>query len=167
MPFDLLSEKIDYGAVRFDWDFPEFIKQPRTVLWYLAAVLVVVGLLIYALVTLNILFAVIIIIATVIIIFLNRKEPRIMNIKITAEGIVIENRFYPFDEIKNFWIVDQFPLVKRVYFDFKSFFIPRLSIPYQDQDPNKLKDFLVQYLDENTEREGEPVSEGISRWLKL
>ena len=166
MPFDLFTDKIDYGEVVFSWDFSEFTKHERSLLWYALSVLVVLGLLIFALVSGNVLFAIIIILASIIIIHISRHEPRIMNIKITKEGIVIENRFYPFSEIKNFWIIHE-PDVKRLYFEFKSALIPRLSIPYQEQDPNQLREFLLEYIEENDEREGEPISEAVARWLKL
>ncbi len=166
MPFDLLKEKVDYGEVFFSWDFPEFIKHQRGILWYLAAFLAVIGLLVFSLVSENFLFAVIIILSAIIVIYISRKNPRIINIKITDKGIVIENNFYPYSEIKNFWIINE-PEARRLYIEFRSAFIPRLSIPYQDQDPNELREYLLLYLEENDEREGEPVSETLARWLKL
>lgn len=166
MPFDLLKDKVDYGEVAFSWDFPEFTSHQRGLLWYLIAFLVVVGLLIFSFATDNFLFAVIIILSVVIIVYISRRNPRIMNIKITDAGIVIENHFYPYSEIKNFWIINE-PDIKRLYIEFHSAFIPRLSIPYRDQDADTLREFLLQFIEENDEREGEPISETLARWLKL
>ena len=166
MPFDLLKDKVDYGEVAFTWDFPEFTKHNRGILWHLIAFIVVVGLLVFLLFSANFLFAVIIILSVVIIVYISRRDPRIMNIKITDAGLVIENHFYPYSEIKNFWILHE-PDIKRLYIEFRSAFVPRLSIPYQDQDPNELREFLLQFIEENDEREGEPVSETLARWLKL
>lgn len=167
MPFDLLAQKIDYGEVDFSWDFPEYITHDRSLPWYVLSSLVVVGLFAFSLITGNILFAIIIILATIITVYIGRRQPRIMNIKLTEEGIVVENRFYPYSEIKNFWIVHEMPNIRKLYFEFSSPLIPRLSVPYQDQDPNQLRNYLLQYVEESDEREGEPISEAIGRWLKL
>lgn len=167
MPIDLTEQKIDYGKVHFQWEFPEYESYERTKKWYGTAVAVFAALLLYALLTFNILFAVIIFLFSVIIIFLHRKEPKLLGVKITDEGIVIESKLYRYDEIKSFWIVYELPRIKNLYFEFKSWALPRLAIPYLDQDPNRLRAFLLQYIDENTEREGEPISDSIGRWLKL
>ena len=167
MPIDLGQEQMDYGKVHYEWDFPEYTKHERTIVWYIVAGIVVLGILIFSFVTANILFAVLTIMVIIILVFMQQREPRILNFKITDEGLVIENRFYAYDEIKSFWIVYELPHLKNLYFEFKSLVVPRLTVPYDDIDPNRLQSFLAQYIEIDDEREGEPVSESISRLLRL
>lgn len=167
MPIDLAQQKIDYGATHFEWDFPEFIQHERGLWWYVLAGLIVLGILVYSLFTANILFAVLTIMVVIIMLFVHQRQPRIMRIKVTDEGLVIENRLYPYSEIRSFWMVYEQPDVKNLYVEFRSMFIPRLSVPYGELDPNRLKAFLLQYIDEDDERTGEPVSETLGRWLRL
>ncbi len=168
MPIDLLEQPTDYGAVLYQWDFAEFEHHERGVVWYVVAALAAIGLVVYALVTANILFAVIVILVAVLIVYIQRREPREMTIKVTQEGVVIENRLYPFEDIKSFWIAYEIPDVHNIYFEFKSVSIPRLSVPYDvSVDPNELRRYLLQYVPENQEREGRPISELLAKLLKL
>ena len=90
-----------------------------------------------------------------------------LNIKVTDNGIVIENLFYLYDEIRSFWVVSEDYNENNVYFEFKSFSTPRLNVPFIDVDPVRLQTYLAQFIDVDPEREGTPLSETLSRWLRL
>ena len=167
MPINLAQQSKDLGKTLAQWQFPEFVKYKRSRNWYIIAGTIVVLLLIYSAVTANILFAMIIIIASIIFIINQRRDPRTVSFKISEEGIVVDETLYEWPEIKNFWIIYEPPKVKNLYFEFKSLMLPRLPIPLQDQDPVKIREMLLDYIDEDIEREGEPISDGISRTLKL
>lgn len=168
MPINLAEQPTEYGKVLFQWDFPEFEAHERGTTWYVVAGLLMLGLLVYAIVSANILFAVIIVLVAILLVYIEKREPREMTIKIAEEGVVIENRLFPYEEIKTFWIAYEVPDVHNIYFEFKSLSIPRLSIPYAENiNPNQLRSYLLQYVDENQEREGRPVSEVIAKLLKL
>lgn len=167
MPINLTEQQVDYGQVYYEWDFPEYTRHERSLTWYIVAGIVVLGFLLYAFFTANILFVVLTIMVVVILLFVQQREPRTMHIKITDEGLVIENRLFAYDEIRSFWVVYELPDIRNVYFEFKSVVIPRLVVPYGDLDPNRLRAFLQQYIEVDDEREGVPVSEVVSRWLRL
>lgn len=167
MPINLAQQSKDTGKTLAEWQFPEFTKYNRNRRWYIIASIVVALLLIYAIATANILFAMIIVIATVIFVLNQKKEPKNISFKITEEGIVVDETLYEWSEIKNFWIIYEPPQVKNLYFEFKSLMLPRLPIPLQNQDPVKIREILLDYIDEDIEREGEPISDGLGRALKL
>jgi len=167
MPVDLNQEQRDLGKILSQWSFPEFVKYKRSRRWYVVAILIMAVLLIYALVTSNILFATIIIIAGIIFVLNEKREAKTIHFKISEEGIVVDNVLYEWPEIKNFWIIYEPDKVKNIYFEFKSLLLPRLPIPLQDQDPVAIREILLDYIDEDIDREGEPISDGLGRMLKL
>ena len=102
-----------------------------------------------------------------IILYINhKKDPLTINFQIKEDGIVLGNKFYPYKEIKNFWIIYETP-TKSLYFDFESNWRPRLSVPIINQDPLQIRKILLKYLAEDLEQKEEPLSETLSRFLKL
>ena len=113
-------------------------------------------------------FAIILVIGSFALIVNDARTPQEVLISLTTEGIIIGNRFYDYDEIKNFSIVYKPNRdLKQLYFDFKSFAKHRLSIALHDTNPLFLRDHLLKYLPEDLERTDETTSEIISRLLKL
>jgi hypothetical protein len=100
--------------------------------------------------------------------YYDRKEAPILDFILEEEGLVIGTRFYDYDEIKNFSIVYK-PKedIKNIYLTFSSNLRNRIAIPLIDQDPLVVRRYILQYVDEDLERNHEPVSESIGRMLKL
>jgi len=156
----------DHGQIFFNWTFSEFPKYERDGGWYFAGALVVVLFLLFAVLTANFLFGLIVLMAALIILLFHRSDAEI-EFRITEDGILLNQKFYDYKAIKNFYIIYEPPEVKTLYFEPKSFFSPRIPIPLTNQDPIKLRDILRQYLEEDLDREDEPVSDQTSRFFKL
>lgn len=167
MPIDLTKVDKDTGKELIAWQFPEFSKQNYSRSWFIVYGAVLLGLLTYSIFTANILFIFILIIAAVIIYINRRREPENIRLRITEEGIILNEMLYEWIEIKNFWIAYEPPEVKNLYFEFKNLLLPRLPIPLQDKNPVEIRNILLDYIEEDIEREGEPISDNISRKLKL
>jgi len=167
MPTDTNKQKVDTGKVLASWKFPEFNKYTRPHSWYMTAGTAVALLFIFSLATANLLFAIIIFFAVVIFIMNQRREPKTLTCQITEEGLLIDDLLYVWGEIKDFWIAYEPPHVKTLYFNFNTWHLPRLPIPLSEQDPVTLREMLLEYIDEDLEREGEPISDSIGRSLKL
>lgn len=150
------------------WETPEYHRHDRPTWWYIVYALAAIGLIIYALATNNFLFAIILVIGSFALIINDARTPQTILISLTTEGIIVGNRFYDYDEIKNFSIVYK-PArnLKQLYFDFKSFAKHRLSIALHDTNPLFLREHLIKYLPEDLDRTDEPTSEIITRLLKL
>lgn len=153
---------------KLSWEIPEYIKHKRNKTWYIMASIIGLGLIVYSFFTNNFLFSFIIIIAGAVIIVTDSKEPQRITISLEEDGVKLGKKFYDYDEFKNFSIVYK-PKnsVKNLYFEFNSAFKHRLSIPLEDQKPLQLRDFLLKYVEEDTDRTDEPLSESLSNWLKL
>lgn len=164
---DNFQEEFKKGKVLISWKFPEFIKYEKSARWYLIAAVVTALFLLYAVLTFNFLFAVIVIMVVMIILMRENKEPRKINFAITEMGIMMSRDFFPFRDIKNFSIIYDPPQVKVLYLEFKSKLRPRFSAPLEDKNPNEVRKILKENIDEDLDRTGESISDSIGRWLKI
>lgn len=157
----------EYGEVLATWHFPDYVQHNRSRRWYL--IVGVIGALsfLFAMLTFNFLFAIILIIIAVILVLQNRRRPQNVTINITEDGLHIGNDFFEYEALKNFWIAYRPPEVKKLYVPFKSTFRPMLVIPLEDENPIEVRKVLLEHLEEDLEREDETTSEALSRLLKL
>jgi len=149
------------------WSFKEYEKYERDRGWYLLACIIGASLLVYAILTSNFLFALIIIMVGMVLVIKHHNEPDKSVFEINNQGIKFNKNEYKYSDIENFWIIYQPPEVKNLYINFKFSLKPRLSIPINDESPLAIKTFLRQYLAEDLEQENEPASETLGRLLKL
>ena len=163
-----MENKINYGQVLHNWSVPEYMTHERARSWYIAASIAGLALMIYCFFTSNFLFAVIIIIAALVIIIHDGQQPARVRVGITDRGIVVGKNFREYSEFKNFaLVVREEEKIKNLYFEYKSTVSQRLAIPLEDQDQKKIKETLLKYLPEDKTRTDIPLSEQLTRLLKL
>ena len=155
------------GRELLSWVVDEFERYERGPIWYAAMILLGMGLLLYAVVTQNFLFAVIILMFAVIIGLSSLREPQKLLFAVTSHGIGIGTRFFHFKEFGSFWILYEPPHVKNIYLEFKQSIRPHLVIPLYEENPLTVREALLQYLREDAEQEDEPLSDTLGRVLKL
>jgi hypothetical protein len=160
------ASEINDDGVLIAWQFPEYEKFQRGKWWYVAAFVLVGALISYSLITLNFLFAVIILLVLFIAVMRHFQEPNKITIKVAIEGIEVGSNFYPYKELKSFWFVYQPPVVKKLYVDMHNSSRP-LMIPLQDINPLKVREILNDYLLENLEADGESLTQMVSRMAKF
>ncbi len=165
---------------RLSWEIPEYKKPERSKYWYFLATLFIFLVIFFSFFTIsnwslvflgpdsNFLFALIIIIAFGIILINESQEPIILKFSLTPEGIKIGKKFYDYDEFKHFYVIYKpKQSVKQLYLEFKNQISPRLSIPLRRMDALTVRNYLVKYLDEDLERDNPPLSEQLTRILRL
>lgn len=160
------ASKKTYGKELLSWEIGEFGAHSRGAGWYVLAAIVTVALLIWAVLTRNFLFAFIVIMFAVVFATHTLSPPRRYTFSIHELGVRVGERFYPFRDMRQFWIVFEPPEVKMLNFDFGGF-RPRLPVPLEDTDPNRVRETLKEYLTENVERTEEPLSDWLARVLKI
>ena len=162
------------------WQIPEYRIPERNQRWYTIALSLIVVLLFFCFFTIsnwrlvflgyssNFLFALILIMAAVITFLNENRPPLILTVTLGPEGINVGSRFYDYDEFKNFCVLYKpKQSVKNLYLEFKNPMRPRLSIPLRRLDALTVRNFLVRYLDEDLERTQPPISEQLTKLLKL
>ncbi|MCG2693383.1 hypothetical protein L6279_04800 [Candidatus Parcubacteria bacterium] len=167
MPNQEQTKKSPHGKILLSWNFPEFTQYERSKSWYFWIGLVMAGLLVYCFFTLNLLFAIIIIMSAVIMYLHSRRQPLDIRLEVTEDGLQIGEKFYDYKSLKNFWIIYEPPEVKNLYISFKSSVKPDLRIPLEKQNPLDVRKVLLDFLDEDLTKEEEPFADVLSRRLKL
>lgn len=162
------------------WQIPEYRVPARSKNWYIIAGILLTLMLLFCFFTIkswrivflgaqsNFLFALILIMSAALI-YINEKRPPLMvNFKIGSDGVSVGQKFYDYSDFKNFCVLYRpKQSIKRLYLEFKNTAKMRLSIPLRRMDAATVREFLVQYLEEDFERENEPLSEQLTKLLKL
>ena len=149
------------------WHFPEYQVYDRSQNWFFTAIFVGGFLVLYSIWTSNFLFAGIIILAALILLIQIYRGPENVVFAILPHGMVLGDSFFRFHEVNKFWIAYNPPQVKKLYVELKSNWRPRLVIPLQEQDPVRLRKLLKKFISEDLEREGESLTDQISRFFKI
>jgi len=171
------TNKVQY----LSWQVPEYEQKERDRKWYVIATTFLFIFLFFCFfeisswkivflgVNSNFIFALILVLSTIITLINDGQEPAMVDFKIGPEGINIGKRFYDYDELRHFSVIYKPNMeVKHLYLEFKNSFVhPRLSIHLYEQDPIAVRSYLLRYLDEDLERLGPPISEQLTKLLKL
>jgi hypothetical protein len=163
---DILESLEDEGEPIFSWLVDEYERHERGPMWYVISFLVGVGLILYALVAQNFLFAIIIVMFGVVIGLSTLREPERILFRVTTRGVGVGHLFAPYKELKDFWLVYEPPHVKNLYLEYKNPLSPRIVVPMEDADPVVVRRALLDYLSENGTTE-EPLGDLLGRVLKL
>jgi hypothetical protein len=162
------------------WSVPEYKKHDRGRNWYIIAGVFVLFCLFFSFfafqswrlvflgLSSNFLFALIIVLVTMVMIINDSQPPLMVDIELGPEGVKVGQQFYDYDDLKNFAVLYKpKQSLKNLYFDFKASMHPRLSIPLRRMDALTVRNFLVRYLTENLDRTDPPLSEQLTKLLKL
>ena len=154
------------GDIIHQWNIKEYENHERPTRWFVIMGVLGSLLIFFALVTGNFLFALIIMLFGIIIFLQSNQAPKTVPIKITDLGIIIGTRFYMHTEIAAFYIVYNPPQVMSLFLETKGLFKPRIQIDLLDEDPNEIRDTLLQFIEEDLEVEQEPLSDKVAReWM--
>ncbi len=158
---------VDIGVELLSWETWEFPPVERSQRWYIAASLIGVGLLLYAVFTANFVFGLIILMFAILTIMRDLKKPERIAVFLTTAGVAFGNEFYRYQDIRDFSISYDPPTVKSLYITFHGRVQPMLSIDLDEMNPNEVRRTLLPYVYENLEREGESLTDVLRRVYKL
>lgn len=166
-PESILPYTDEVGQIFAAWEFSEFVKHAKGKWWYISFTILFLALLAYSYFADNILFAIIIVVFIILYLTIENRGPRVVDILIAEDGIVIDGKLIEYESLQNFYIVYYPPEIKNLYFQPKSNFQHRIVVPLEGQNPVEIRHVLLEFLDEDLEKEEMPSSESISRLLKL
>ncbi len=167
MPINLNKQDASTGDLVFSWSVKEYEQHDRGRNWYMIMGAVGIGLLLFSVISGNYLFALIVVLFGIILFLQDTQAPLDVFFAITEAGIVVGDKYYPFKELANYWIVYNPPEVKNIYFVTNNILKHRLQVPLLDIDPRPIRDFLNQFIVEDVDQEEEPLSDRLGRVFKL
>jgi hypothetical protein len=157
----------EFGDILVNWEVDEYPQHERSRMWYILAGVAGIGLIVYAVITSNFLFAIIILMIAVIMLLSMFLKPEKIPVVITTTGIVVGDMYYDYQSIRDFSIVYDPPDVKLLYLDFFAFSHPLLSVSLEDVDPNIIRENLLPFCLENLKRNQEDLTDVMRRLYKL
>ncbi|PIV10384.1 MAG: hypothetical protein COS49_00800 [Candidatus Portnoybacteria bacterium CG03_land_8_20_14_0_80_41_10] len=148
-----------------EWTAPEFEYYRKDKSWLVIAGLIAAGLFLWALLTKNIIFALLIGLSYFTVITYGLKKPASVKLAVTAKGIKINQALYEFDNLKSFWIFYQPPQIREISLRSKKTIMPYIKIPLGEQNPVEIRKILLKYLPER--RHKESLIDNLSRSLRF
>ena len=148
------------------WEFAAYPKYQRGRLWYAGAVAVGVGLLLYAVISGNFLFALFVLMFALVMYLTSTSHPPQVRVIFKEDSMAVGGHTYRYKDLKRFWIVYE-PPVKTLYVMTGDLLRPRLHVALEDQDPNVVRALLAPLVREELDDADEPWSDILGRLLKL
>lgn len=162
-----LTPDLPIGDIHHQWLVEEYEQHERGSWWYIIMISLGLVLVVYAMVTLNFLFALTIVLSAIIIFLQSHQTALQIPFAITELGVVVGSKFYQYNELGEFYIIYKPPEVKTIFIETKSIIRPTIRVHLHDQNPLEIRDTLRQYLPENVEKEEEPLAALAARRFKI
>lgn len=147
------------------WIAPEFEYYPKGKGWFIIAGLIAAGLFLWALLTKNFIFALLIGLSYFSLSAYAMKKPRQIPLAITSKGVQIDNNIYEFENLKSFWIFYDPPQIREASLRSKKMIMPYIKIPLGEQNPVEVRQALLKYLPEKKQEES--LIDNLSRNLRF
>ncbi len=144
------------------WSVPEYKHKKRSIDWYVALGIIGVTSSVASFILENILFGILILIGIFTLAIYGVREPKIMEVELNKRGVFENNKIYPFNTLKSFW-VEEYSEEPKIIIQSEKPLMPYIIIPIGNMDPDKIRDFLNKHLDE--EEHYEPLSHKLMEYL--
>lgn len=161
------NENQEIREAIFLWQAPEAQKYKKNGWWYVISLIVLAGLLWWSINDQNFLFAVFLVLFYLIILLLDIRPINNIEYALTKDGIKVGNNFHLFSEFNHFYIINKNNQTRNLYLEFNNPIKGRIIAPLADQNSDAIGEYLLNFLDIDTDRADEPLSERIRRWLHL
>ena len=137
-----------------EWQGYEHVYTEHNSDWFWILGIVTVASSILAFYFGNVLFGILILVAGLTLGLLARKKPRVVDVRVTPQGIIVGTLRYPFSSFHSFWIETEHMHGKRLLLHPTSSFLPLSVIMIADEvDHDELAEVLLEFMDEIPLRE--------------
>jgi hypothetical protein len=136
------------------WEADEYFHSHKSSDWYWGLAIITVTIFIICILLGDYLFGIFILLAAFTMAVFAHRPPRSINVEINTQGIRVEKTFYPYKNIESFWIeLDENIYHPHIIIKIKRLFLPLVSVPLGDMDPDDIGDFLAQFIHEEEIKE--------------
>ena len=148
--------------IKFQWRALEYEYYIKNKSWFIFWGIFALILSILAIFQKNYLFLLVVGLGYFCVIMYTIRKPNLCNFAITTNGVRIDNILYNFSNLKSFYISND---GKEIRFQGKKIFMPEIKIPLKNQDPDKIRKFLIKYLPEKEQEES--ITENLAKFFKF
>jgi len=144
------------------WSVLEYEHKKKSVDWYIALAIITIASSVASFLLGNILFGIFILIGMFTLVIYGIKKPQTIEVELSKRGIFTNQKIYPFNTLKSFW-VEEYGNEPKIIIQSEKPLMPYIIIPIGDTNPDNIRDFLSKHLDE--EEHFEPLSHKIMEYL--
>ncbi len=148
-----------------EWQAPEFRHYPKNAAWFITLGIIVALLVAYEIIQHDWFGSISIIIIASLFAAFALHRPKEVTIRLTTIGLHIDDTSIPYNNIRQFWIVDT-DNHKTLNIDTTAYLNHQLSIELSDQNPDEVQEILEELLPEKTDAE-ETVIQRIAHRFKF
>ena len=148
---------------KISWRALEYKRKEKTADWYWAVILISLAMVVTSFILHNALFAILIIISTVILMSFSMTAPKTVSISINQKGIIVDKEMYPFATLDAFWVESMYGEDQKILLKSKKLIMPLIAIPLEEHHHLDVREFLLNYLPEVEMHE--PLSQKIMEKL--
>lgn len=144
------------------WQAPEYYHRDKSADWYWAVGIIALSAAGTAIILDNVIFGLVIIIATFSLMMYASRRPATIDIEINERGVKTGKMYYPYSNLESFWVEENHSYPK-ILLKSKNVIVPHIVIHIEDEDPNEIRDFLREHLTE--EEQSESLIHAIMEYL--
>jgi len=162
-----INKEFNEGKLR--WYAQEHELHERGLGWYIFMGLAIMGMLLWAVLSENWTFALLIVAVTALYSHYEkeaRSGDNLIEVVLSDIGIKAGKRRYPFSNISGFWVVYEQHIQKALYIQIKNNLYGEVEIMLGDQNPERIKRFLRKRIPE-IKNKSISITKLISKLLKI
>lgn len=114
----------------------------RSFRWYVVVGVFVLTLVAYAIFTQAFTMAAVFIVLAGVYFLLHRNDPEVVTISLTTLGIQVAEKFYPYAEMKSFYIIHEPPYISELHFFLLGKIVNEVSLQIEGVDPSDIREVL-------------------------
>ncbi|HEY4508803.1 MAG TPA: hypothetical protein VJC13_00785 [Candidatus Paceibacterota bacterium] len=134
------------------WKTIEYLHQEKTSDWYWIVGIVTVSIALVSVILNNLIFAILILVASFTLSLFASRRPEIIQIDIDDKGVTIGKNHYKYADLESFWIETR-EHIPKVLLKSKKTFMPFIVIFIEDIGPDEIHEVLSQHLPEEEHTE--------------
>lgn len=149
---------------RITWSALEYPVREKTTDWYWALGIMAIAGAVASYILANILFSILILLGAFTVAVYGARRPHIVEFEIDRRGIRSGATLYPYSSLVSFWIIEGAEESK-ILLQSGKVFMPYIVIPLGEEDPETVREVLLNYLKE--EEHTEPLAQRIMDYLRF
>jgi len=147
------------------WMAPKLFGYKRGASWYVALILIALILSAVFIWQKQYLAVAVIVLFTLVTLLNTREKSEASKYTINKQGLTVDNKSYPFEVFKGFWIAEGYPYDTLYFESIKKFNLP-ITVYLTEENTEEIKEFLKQFLPEH-EGKKEIIIDKFSKIMKM
>ena len=133
---------------KISWGAPSFYYNPQKKYLALVVFALVAGAAALLFYDRDMLLAIFLMLASLVLILYANKKPEISEIKVDQTGVSISDKVYYYRELKSFWIDYNPDGPKELSLESRKWYLPHIKVSIEKEDPVELRSLMINFVPE-------------------